>query len=251
MKRSFLAVVCAFVIVMAPALALAQVLPNSPNSLDSAPLRPALPVVPNGTPPPGIIVQGRGVVRAPADTLRFNATLGGRNTPNNAVDTSGAGNAIVEALKRGGVADATVALLPNGQLSAYSPTIVTGSIRKPTRERVSELFAQAVSAAGPFPSVQLQNVNFMLIVDDCSAAESRAATAAIADARTRAQRFAAAAGASVGRVLSMNVSGVPSGSCATRPDQLVNSGFGQIDPSGSSDVAIAANVVITYALLTR
>jgi uncharacterized protein YggE len=196
----------------------------------------------------GITVQGRGIVRRPADSARFAINVANRSQPNGAL---GGAEQLVAALKKAGVADATLAN-PTGFISANQFVTVVGTVRKPTVDAVRSLVA-SVSASVP-DTVLIQNVNVALLLDDCAAAETAAIAAATADARERAQRFAAAAHVTLGSVLTINgVQGPASPPCPTKPDNvLANIGGGNFSElsqlAGTLDVPVGVVETVTFEI---
>jgi uncharacterized protein YggE len=162
-------------------------------------------------PAPGeITVWGRGSVTAPADTVRVSVQLftGGGGSAGPALSFDDAANALRDALKSSGVADAHI-VLPIGSLNARSivPSIV-GTVAKPTRERLEAIARDTVKAipdrfAPLFANAQIQ---VALLVDDCGPEEARAERAAFEDAKKRAERIAADAGLRLGPVAGINAS---------------------------------------------
>jgi uncharacterized protein YggE len=202
-------------------------------------------------PTPGqITVSGRGVVRVHADVLHFDATLVPANLRQpTSSDVDGAAEAVAKALRDAGVSDASTGFSGN---VVNGPRLVSGSLRKPTREAVDALVKRGNSAAAPFPGVTLQNIAFNLSVDDCGGPESRAQDAALGDARARAERVARAAGLRLGPIVAVNEANAfgPAGltNCATKPDSSPQpqQRF-DVDPSG--DVFVSATATVTFAIL--
>jgi uncharacterized protein YggE len=101
----------------------------------------------------------------------------------------------------------------------------------------------------PPNAVAIQNLNFVLMLDDCGEAEAIAAQAAFDDALHHAQLLAAAAHLSVGSPVAMGEQSGPNGPCPTKPDAAF---FGnqQFEPfaGGSLDVTILVNENVTFAI---
>jgi hypothetical protein len=114
-------------------------------------------------PRPGITVMGTGAVRRPADLARFSIVVsnnGGRN-PDEAL--SGA-DTLVRALKGAGIDDAGIANPMNGLTTAQRFVTITGTMHKPTLEKVHALVA-AASSAVPANALLVQNVNVAPALD--------------------------------------------------------------------------------------
>jgi uncharacterized protein YggE len=197
-------------------------------------------------PAAGISVQGHGVVRRPADVARFTVIVGDRQNP--AAGLGGA-DALVAALKRAGVADAAVSNPIGNVVSAQAFATVTGSVRVPTPASVRALVA-AVESDVSASAVVIQNVNFALGLDDCSAAQAIADQAALDDARARAQRLASAAHVELGAVVAITELSTPAGPCPTKPDRVwpVSGQFDPLQGGTSLEVVISANANVTFAI---
>ena len=176
----------------------------------------------------GITVSGHATASATPDrarvTVQVFGSVGGAPVPGS-VPLDDAANALIDALKANGVADAREVLpLANVNTRSVVPAVV-GSVAKPTRERLEEIARNVVKAmpdkfAPAFANAQVQ---VALFVDDCSADEARAERDAFADAKARAARLASAAGVKLGPVVAISAaqSSLPTG-CTAKADALDN-----------------------------
>jgi uncharacterized protein YggE len=221
----------------------------------------------SATPAAGITVTGRGVVRVRADVMRVLAYIGPlpqRTAPVRSgttadasggapapADVDGAAEAIAKALRDGGVADAT-----SGMTAYFNPVnrtrAITGTLHNPTRATIDALVRAGNLAAAPYPNVTLQNLLLSFYVSDCDAAEARAQAAAFADARSRAERVAHAAGVRLGAVVAVNeppdIALVQS--CQTRPDvQFLAQPRNDSEGITSGDVFVTTSATVTFSIV--
>ena len=162
----------------------------------------------------------------------------------------------LDAMHKAGIVNARAVrpLFPSGNNNA-APAIVA-SIEKPTRERVEALVALVIGGlprniASILGNVQVQSG---LEIDDCSTAETRAMTAALADARARAEAIAKATHLHLGRTIAIDARPTyPVNGCATKPDVARPQGIGFNGgfPSsyGPLVVAVSATVTVTYEIV--
>ena len=196
---------------------------------------------------PGITVTGRGTVRRAADLVRFTvsvANTSGRGTP---ADALSAADELVRALKSAGVDDAAIANPLNGIITAQRFVNVTGTLRKPTPDRIRTLFASLATVLPNSNALVVQNINVMLALDDCAAALDAAEKAAVADAHDRALRLAADSHVALGALVALSANDTANaGQCPTKPDRVFT-GFNGFDPSASAlDVVLVVNASATY-----
>jgi uncharacterized protein YggE len=201
-------------------------------------------------PRPGITVQGRGTVRRPADLVRFVISIGntsGRATP---VDAVSGADALVKALKSAGVDDAAISN-PLNNINAQRIVSVSGSLHKPTAERIRALIASTETAL-PANALTVQNVQVLLSLDDCTAALDAAEKAAFDDARDHAARLAADAHVTLGAASAILENDVGAyAACPTKPDRVLNlqSGFpGGFDATNALDVLLSVNTSVTFEI---
>src|ERR1700694_5275561 len=128
-----------------------------------------------------ITVSGRATVRTPADRLRFSLSIYGRGA---STTLDEAGKSIASILRDRGISDATWTLPTSGGVSTQNATgAVIGTLAKPTREKAEAIIRGTFAAlpASVMAFAQSAQLSTSLILDDCTAAEARAQTAAIAD----------------------------------------------------------------------
>lgn len=205
-----------------------------------------MPVLAQIVPPAGITVPGRGTVRRPADFARFAIVVGDRQNPAGGLDGA---DTLVAALKKAGIDDATVAGPLNNMITAQAFVTVVGTVHKPTPAGIRALVT-SLQAALPAGTVMVQNVNYTLGLDDCSAAETLATQAAMDDARVAAQRVASAAHVELGPVLAANALNAPNGPCPTKPDRgaYLPQQFDQFGGAAALDVFVSAALTVTFAI---
>ncbi len=140
-------------------------------------------------PPPGITVMGHGSVRVPVGALQFSAYARGN------VDEPAA----LAAMRAAGVVDPSIG--PAGSLvSSNQGSLLRGTITGVTRAKLEQVGRAAADFVRQHSGVSIDNVNFTPRLDDCSKFEQTARTAALTDARRKAESIAALAGLSLGAV---------------------------------------------------
>lgn len=242
--------VCAFCVLVASAQA--QVNVPSPMRIQApAPIAPA-----TGAVAGGISVAGRATIAVPPDRMRVSLRLFAQFAPvpvsRPTVSVDDAQKAVVDAMRRAGIADARVEF---PVIAASGPNVapeIVGTIAKPTRDRVEGMTRTILANLPPSVAVALGNFQLQsrLEVDDCRAAERRAQIAAIADARERAESAASAVGVRIGRVLAIDErASFPPFGCATRPDDVNAVQGPNFDGYGPLVVAVNAVVSVTYAIV--
>jgi len=208
-------------------------------------------VSPAAAPPSrGVTVVGHGSVSVPPDRARLVVRLFANQRPGTpAGSLDEAGKTIANALRTAGVRDAAYVLPLAGTIGPGSSPAVVGTVSKPTRES-AERMTRDVFANLPesLPGVVSFQITSALIVDDCSAAEARAQTAAIADARARAERAASAAGLRLGAIESVNESMTfPSPGCGAPNGAPLGFNGGQ-DEYGPLAVVVSVTATVTFGL---
>ncbi len=143
-----------------------------------------------------ITVQGRSVLRVPADGVRVEAFVNG-------ISDAADEDTIVARLRAGGLESPQI-LTPSYFGNQNSPTIVRALLRRPTPQRIDALAKLAASILAERPGLKLQNGNLVPFLDDCNGAESKLRRAAIDDARRRALEIAQAASVTLGQITSVN-----------------------------------------------
>lgn len=163
----------------------------------------ALPVPVRTGPPAGITVVGHGSLRVPVQTLQFTAFTRGD------VDDA----AVLAALRAAGVVDPSIG--PAGaSVSSNAGTVLRGTITAVTREKLDRIAHAAADFVHQHPGSSVDNVTFAPRLDDCSKPEQAARTAALADARRKAQAIAALSGLSIGGIDAIS----ETGGCPALPD---------------------------------
>jgi uncharacterized protein YggE len=200
-------------------------------------------------PPQGITVTARGVVAVPADSLRFQVML---HTLNGA-SLDDAGKTVAQTLRQNGVPDALWSIPLDGVLTPTSNPAVTGSIQKPTRDKLEGIL-RATAAALPASlaaslSPQGSSVSWTLKVDDCDPAYGRAAASALVQAHHIAERLARDAGVTLGRLSAISRTELSSGGCGTKPDdEPTGNQFRRGDAYGNQDVFVSVGLTVTYTI---
>jgi uncharacterized protein YggE len=209
-------------------------------------------------PTQGITVSGHATETATPDrarlTVQVYGSVGGAATAGS-VPLDDAANALIDALRANGVADARE-ILPLANLNTRSvvPAVVA-SVAKPTRERLEEIARNVVKAmpdrfAPAFANAQVQ---VALFVDDCDPEEARAERDAFADAKARAMRLASAAGVKLGPVIAIVA---PQTSlqlaCTAKPETVENGSFvnAQIGTGAYGPLVVPITVyeTVTFAI---
>jgi len=177
-----------------------------------------------GTPPPfyeppaTVTVSGRGTVRLEPDTATFTAgvTVTQETLAGAQAEATGTMGLIIEAVKAAGVADEDIQTVnfnvnilyrydQNGNPERIEGYQVSNQVAVKVRdlEKLGELLDAVVTAGAN----TIYGISFY--VEDTGPAASQARAQAVADARAKADEMAAAAGVTIGRVLSMSESSAP------------------------------------------
>ncbi|HEX2914947.1 MAG TPA: SIMPL domain-containing protein [Chloroflexia bacterium] len=170
----------------------------------------------------GITVSGTGIVTVKPDVVSFNIGVETKAATVTEAQSSNSdkSKAISDALKKAGVKDediktADYSIYPNYEYTPNQPPKLDGygvrNILAVTIRDVSKA-GSILDAAGSAGANQISNISFSL--ENNADALKQARTAAMADARTKADQLAAAGNAQVGTVIkivdaSQNVSPVP------------------------------------------
>lgn len=237
-----LAVVAAYVVGSSrPSAAQAAVLTSVPSATGSTDAAPG-----------GITVTGTGSVTGTPDTLRLNLSV---STTAADIDTAlGSANTamhdVIAALRDHGVAEkdlqtSNLSIQPNwtskGSPDGYA---VTESLAATVRDlaKAGSTLTAAVAAGGN--AVRVDGVSVAL--DDTSGLVGGARAKAMADARTKAEQYAQAAGRPLGQVVSVSeqVSG-PSPVYYGR-DMAVAAGAAVPVQAGTQDVGVSVTVVYAF-----
>lgn len=178
--------------------------------------------MPGEPPQTGVLVTGRGEVSAVADTVAvaIGVSVKRPTAPAAIADAAAAATALVDALQTAGVADADIrtANFSINQEFTYPPEggplpdgyRVTNSVVATVRsvDTAGAVIDAATAAGGA--DVVVQGVTFGLADD--TAATVAARDAAFADARSKAEQYAALSGRELGPVVSITeTSGAPTG----------------------------------------
>lgn len=131
----------------------------------------------------GITVQGRGSARFPVKDVQFNAFARG-----NADEAS-----VIAALRAAGVENPAVGP-PGPQISNGGPTVLRGTVRDISPAKLDALRRAAAAYVSAHPGTALDSVNFVVPAGACTPHEDAARSAALADARRRAQAIASMTG---------------------------------------------------------
>lgn len=180
----------------------------------------------------GITVQGHGAVRFPVKDVQFIAQAHG--------DADDA--AVLAALRAAGVENPVIG--PTGpQLYANASTTLRGTVRDATRAKLESLGRAAGAYMLAHPGTRLDNVSFSVPNDACAPHEQGARSAAIADARRKAQALAALTGVTVEGVAAVSEFGGCPG-----PAENFQGPQGQLDLGTlTSTVVVTENVTFTTA----
>jgi uncharacterized protein DUF541 len=181
---------------------------------------------------PGIAVAGHGSVRFTVKTIAFLANARGP------ADDA----AVLAAMRAAGVDDPVVG--PSGpQLSANNQTTLRGTIRDVTSAKIERIARAAADYVRAHQGVSIDNVNFFPRGDDCAGHEEAARSAAMADARRKAQAIAALAGVSLEGVVAV----AENGGCPTGPEPPF--GGGQPFDLATLTATVTVSENVTFAIV--
>lgn len=208
---------------------------------------------PSGS-PTGITVTGKGTVTGTPDTLTvsLSATATGKTIDDALAKANKTQNAVVFALKNSGVdakdiQTSSMSIQPNytnkGLPSGY---VVYEGITVKIRglSKAGSILSSAVAAGGD--NVRVDNV--YVAIDDTDPLKGQARASAVADAKQRADQYAAAAGVKVGAVQSITEAVTTSAYPYAVPQAYdVRTAAGAVPiQAGTQDVVVT--VTITYAV---
>lgn len=165
-------------------------------------------------PPPSITVSGTGRVKAEPDVADINlgVTKQAKDAQTASNEAATTMTAVIAALRAAGVAESdiqttTISLTPVYDWDDSPPQIegweATNLVNVTVRD--IESVGPVVDAATAAGATNINGITFR--VDDATAAEAEARTAAVADARAKADQLAAAAEVTIVGVLSITESG--------------------------------------------
>lgn len=176
----------------------------------------------------GITVGGSGSVRIAVKTVQFTAQVRG------VVDEASA----LAAMRAAGIEDPSIG--PAGMRIATGTQVVArGTIRDVTTAKLERVGNAATAYVAAHPGAAIESVGFIPRLDDCARSEQVARTAALADARRKADAIAALAGVALDGVASVNETG---GCPAISPEP----GYGP----GPFDVGTLTSTITVYEYVT-
>jgi uncharacterized protein YggE len=144
----------------------------------------------------GITVQGRGSARYPVKTVQFAAQVRG------VADEA----SVLSAMRAAGIDDPVLG--PQGSMiSRGTGSLVRGTIREVTQAKLERIGVAATQYIAAHPGAALDNVVLFPTPEECAVHEQVARTAALADARHKADAIAALAGVSIDSVAAVNENG--------------------------------------------
>jgi uncharacterized protein YggE len=212
----------------------------------------------------GIVVTGIGVASGPAAMAEVQVMIGpdpySGMMPGGAI-TEEQIEPIVAEVVAAGVAEADIEVtIPatNSMMMGPYPggALLSFEIAEPTQEGLSEL-AQALHAAALDARLGIQHLGVRYLTDDCEALLQQASDAAVADARTRAERLARSIGVELGELV--QAAEMPyfdpatTGSCGQELPGMAYGPYGPgmdqpFDPSLPVEATVAIQVTLTFAM---
>jgi uncharacterized protein YggE len=206
---------------------------------------------------PGITVSGRAVLTARPDRLFVSAVLSPAQLATKQplpTDMEAAAAAVVAALRGAGVDDATVSYIidPFGTRRSIS-----GTIHDPTAANFAAVSHVVSDALQHYPDIAIRGLRTALRLANCTDVEKRLQTAAIADARARAERLATAAGVSIGAPTVITPGALPGYPFPCEGSQMVVNGMpqdglslvGELPENGDVNYGLFVNV--TYSIVAH
>jgi uncharacterized protein len=199
-----------------------------------------------------ITVTGEGIVQTQPDqaTISLGVTTNGDTAAKALADNNAALTMVLGRLKSAGVADAdlqtsNLSLSPNytGYDSGSTPTIAGYIATNMLDVRVRDLagLGTILDAAVTDGANTINGITFGLA--ESTAVMNDARTAAVADAKARAEVLATAAGAKLGKLVSVTETGIYPGP-APMFRQAADSGV----PIQSGQIGMTSNVTVTYEI---
>ncbi|EWT00222.1 hypothetical protein N865_16585 [Intrasporangium oryzae NRRL B-24470] len=199
-----------------------------------------------------VTVTGSGRASASPDVVRLDLRIG-HDAPDVAAALSGASAGIAavgRVVREAGVADADIRTLDANVHQRYDNTGTAVGFTAQQRlgvtvrrlEAVGEILEAAAAAVGNALLVD----GVRLDVDDRSEGLRRARDAAFADARDKAEQYAALADASLGEVLGVAENGVAPVAMPKMAMAMRDSGGGM--PMEGGDLELGASVTVTWRL---
>ena len=180
----------------------------------------------------GITVSGYGAARVAVKTVHFIAQARG------VADEASA----LAAMRAAGVEEPVLG--PYGaRISRGESVLVRGTVRDVTHAKLDRIAAAAAAYVVAHPGTSVDSVVFNPRFDDCAGFEQTARTAALTDARRKADAIAALAGVSIEGVTSVN----ETSGCPAAPDSGYGPGPNQFD-LGTLTATITVYEYVTFAI---
>jgi uncharacterized protein YggE len=210
-----------------------------------------------GAPANGISVNGEGLVKAKPDVAQTTIAVDVTNADPIAAQRDAATrmDKVIAKLKEMGVAADDIktnqySLTPqyNYTQNKETPTLVGYRVVNSVAVTIKQLdkVGQILDAAATAGATSLQGVTFTIA--DPTAVQSQARVAAVKQARARAEELARAAGASLGKVTSINES-TAGATPQYAPSVSRSAAMGVTDtPIVSGELEVRVNVQMTYAI---
>ena len=128
----------------------------------------------------------------------------------------------------------------------------------PRPRDLKPLFAAAQRALRTETEYNLQGIGVVFTVGDCDAAEAQASAAALADARTRAERLAKLSDAKLGRVIAVSEATtasalVPYAASACEAEETAATPYFEFQASSgdADEVTVTSTLEVTFAVASR
>jgi uncharacterized protein YggE len=212
----------------------------------------------------GIVVTGSGVASGPATAAEVQVMIG--PDPYSGMMPGGLITAeeiepIVAEIVAAGVAEADIEVtIPASNSSMMGPfpggAMLSFEVPEPTQEGLSEL-AQGLHAAALAARLSIQHLGVRYVSDDCEALLQEASDAAVADARTRAERMARSLGVELGELVQAAgpafVDPAAQGACGPTIRNMNYGPWGPgmeqpFDPTLPAEAAVSTQVTLTFAM---
>lgn len=212
---------------------------------------------------PGIVVTGFGQASAPATAATVQVIIGpdiyGMGSPAALTETDIA--PMLDIVVAAGVASTEIEVVIPAMTSQFSGPGAPGSamlrfeIANPTNTTMNDL-VQALYQAASDARLGIQHIGALYAAADCASLQQAATDAAIADARTRADRIAASLDVEVGaliQVMDSGFSGIETGSCA-QPTMPGFAPYGTgidapFDPTAPVVATAVAQITLTFEMI--
>lgn len=210
----------------------------------------------NGDITPSITVSGMGRVKAEPDVADINlgVTKQAEDAKTASEQAATAMAAVIKALQAAGIADTdiqttTISLMPVYDYDDNPPQIegweATNLVNVTVRD--IDTVGDVVDAATAAGATNINGITFR--VDDPTAAEAEARTAAVADARSKADQLAAAAGVTIVGVLTMSESGAQAPQPIFMERAAFDTAAGAVEtPVMPGQVELSINVLVQYEI---